>query len=55
MRTELLKPLWVDLADLAGRQEGLLRRSDLVVRGVHPRQLRRFVLERRLHMLHPGV
>lgn len=53
MRTKLLKPLWVALADVAERQEGLLLRSDLA--GLHPRQLRRFVLERRLHELHPGV
>jgi very-short-patch-repair endonuclease len=44
-----------ELARLAGRQHGVLSRSQLVAAGVGPRTIRRRVEAGRLHLLHRGV
>jgi Transcriptional regulator, AbiEi antitoxin/Protein of unknown function (DUF559) len=46
---------WLDLVALAERQEGLVRRHELVAVGSHPRHVRRLVLAGQLHELHRGV
>lgn len=55
MARETHNPLEPAVAELAGRQEGLLRRSDLRRLGMTPDQLRFRLRAGRLHSLHPGV
>ncbi len=54
MRSQIAKP-WVEVVAQAERQEGLVRRSDLMAFGYHQRQVRRLVNTGRLLALHPGV
>lgn len=55
MTPRLIKPLDLALAELAGRQLGVVRRSDLVALGMTREQLRHRVASERLHVLQPGV
>lgn len=55
MRSPDITPQWAAAAELAARQLGLVRRSDLRELGIHGRTIRRWVLAERLHELHPGV
>ncbi len=54
MRSSHAKP-WSQVVALTERQEGLLRRTDLLGLGYHQRQIRRLVLNGRLQVVHPGV
>lgn len=54
MRSSHAKP-WSQVVALTERQEGPLRRTDLLGLGYHQRQIRRLVLNGRLQVVHPGV
>lgn len=55
MTPRLIKPLDLALAELAGLQLGVVRRSDLAALGMTRDQVRHRVASKRLHVLHPGV
>jgi len=48
-------PSWMDVAERAEAQWGILRRGDLATLGVHGRRICRWAIKGSLHELHPGV